>query len=97
MMANDWPNKHVCGIRRCPTNTLRHLPITDYLVELLDRPIPAEMRQMLPSGFTDLHGHDASLAELLGFRLLSMATEGSLGAITTVLDRVEGKAPQGGE
>jgi len=69
-------------------------PVTDYLIDQLDQPIPDTMKQKLPPVFVEVYGTDATFGQLLAFKLVTQGLKGDIQAAKEVLDRVEGKVKQ---
>lgn len=77
-----------------PGGRPKKLPITDYLLTQLEMPVPAAMKERLPSMFAELHGEGATFGQLLAFNAIAEAARGNLKALSTILERVEGKVSQ---
>jgi hypothetical protein len=77
-----------------PGGRPRKLPITDYIIGQLEKPIPAAMKAKLPAAFTEVYGDDASFGEMLAFKVIDQAAKGDIRAMNTVMERAEGKVKQ---
>jgi hypothetical protein len=77
-----------------PGGRPKKLPVTAYIVDQLEKPIPAAMRAKLPPMFRELYGDEATFGQMLAFTVISQAASGDMRAMTTVLDRAEGKVKQ---
>jgi hypothetical protein len=88
---NLAPHQFKPGESGNPGGRPKKLPITDYICEQLEKPIPAAMKDKLPPIFTAVYGDNATFGQMLAFKLLAEAAQGDVRAMNTVLDRVEGK------
>ncbi len=94
-VENLKPHQFKPGESGNPGGRPKKAPITDRLLVQLEKPLPARMKAKLPSLFADVYGEDATFTDLLALRLIEACTDGSLKALALILDRVEGKVPQG--
>jgi hypothetical protein len=91
---NLVPHQFKPGESGNPGGRPKKRPITDYIIEQLEKPIPAAMKEKLPSLFTDVCGEDATFGQMLAFKLVTKAAKGDMKAMNAVLDRAEGKVRQ---
>jgi hypothetical protein len=92
--ANIAAHKFKPGQSGNPGGRPKKQPITDYLIDQLDRPIPELMREKVPQIFVEVYGSNATFGQLLAFKLITQAVKGDMQAAKEVLDRVEGKVKQ---
>jgi hypothetical protein len=69
-------------------------PVTGYLKDQLDKPIPEKMKAKLPPIFVEVYGENATFGEMIAFKLVAMSAKGDIIALKELLDRVEGKVAQ---
>jgi Family of unknown function (DUF5681) len=93
-VENLVPHQFKPGESGNPGGRPKKLPITDYILYQLEKPVPASMKAKLPPTFTEVYGDNATFGEMLAFRLVADAANGNMKAIATVLDRAEGKVTQ---
>jgi hypothetical protein len=91
---NLAPHQFRPGQSGNPGGRPKKLPITDYIIEQLEKPIPAATRAKLPPIFTEVYGDKATFGEMLAFKVIAQAAKGNMTAMNTVMDRVEGKVRQ---
>jgi hypothetical protein len=77
-----------------PGGRPKKLPVTDYLREQLERPIPEAMREKLPPIFVEIYGPEATFGQMVAFKLIASSAKGDVFALKELLDRVEGKVTQ---
>jgi hypothetical protein len=78
-----------------PGGRPKKAPITDYLRDQLEAPIPEAMKAKLPPIFIEVYGTDATFGQMVAFKIIAQAAEGNMQAAGMLLDRTEGKVPQG--
>lgn len=93
-VENLKPHQFKPGESGNPGGRPKRLPITDRLLDQLEKPLPARMKASLPELFAEVYGADPTFTDLLAFRLIEASGKGNLKALALLLDRVEGKVPQ---
>jgi hypothetical protein len=88
------PHQFKPGQSGNPGGRPKKLPITDYVIWQLEKPIPAAMKEKLPPLFTEVCGEDATFGQMLAFKLVAEAAKGDMKAMNAILDRAEGKVRQ---
>lgn len=89
--ANIVPHQFKPGQSGNPGGRPKKQPITDYLIDQLDQPIPEAMKAKLPPIFVDVYGTEATFGQVLAFKLITQGLRGDMQAAKEILDRVEGK------
>ena len=90
-VANIVPHQFKPGQSGNPGGRPKKQPITDYLIDQLDQPIPEAMKAKLPPIFVEVYGTDATFGQVLAFKLVAQGLKGDMQAAKEILDRVEGK------
>ena len=93
-VENLIPHQFKPGESGNPAGRPKRLPVTDFITEQLEKPIPATMRAQLPALFTEVYGENATFGQMLAYKVIAQAAKGDIQAMNTVLDRVEGKVRQ---
>jgi hypothetical protein len=93
-ISNLVPHQFKPGQSGNPGGRPKRQPITDYVIDQLDKPIPESMKAKLPEIFIEVYGKDATFGQMLAFQLIAQAVKGDMQAVKEVLDRVEGKVKQ---
>jgi len=89
--ANLVPHQFKPGQSGNPGGRPKKQPVTDYLIDQLDQPIPDTMKERLPQSFIEVYGCEATFGQLLAFKLVAQGLKGDMQAAKEILDRVEGK------
>jgi hypothetical protein len=92
--ANIVAHRFKPGQSGNPGGRPKKQPITDYLIDQLDQPIPETMKAKLPPIFVEVYGTEATFGQVLAFKLVSQGMKGDMQAAKEILDRVEGKVKQ---
>jgi hypothetical protein len=90
-VANIVPHQFRPGQSGNPGGRPKKQPITDYLIDQLDQPIPEAMKAKLPPIFVEVYGTEATFGQVLAFKLVAQGLKGDMQAAKEILDRVEGK------
>jgi hypothetical protein len=90
-VANIVPHQFKPGQSGNPGGRPKKQPITDYLIDQLDQPIPEVMKVKLPPIFVEVYGTEATFGQVLAFKLVAQGLKGDMQAAKEILDRVEGK------
>jgi len=93
-VSNLTPHQFKPGQSGNPGGRPKKPPITGYVLEQLDKPIPEAMRRNLPEIFVEIYGDTATFGQMIAFKLIAQAADGDMQAVNAVLDRVEGKVSQ---
>lgn len=89
--ANLVPHQFKPGQSGNPGGRPKKQPITDYLIDQLDQPVPEAMKAKLPPIFVEVYGTHATFGQVLAFQLVTQGLRGDMQAAKEILDRVEGK------
>lgn len=89
--ANIVPYQFKPGQSGNPGGRPRKQPITEYLIDQLDQPIPETMKTQLSPIFVEVYGTEATFGQVLAFKLVTQGLRGDMQAAREILDRVEGK------
>jgi hypothetical protein len=92
--ANVLAHRFKPGQSGNPGGRPKRQPITDYLIDQLDQPIPEAMKEKLPAIFVEVYGTEATFGQILAFKLVTQGLKGDMQAAKEILDRVEGKVKQ---
>lgn len=81
-----------------PSGRPKKQPVTDYLKEQLEGPIPQSMLDAMKPGarqvFFDVYGANPTFGQMIAFKLIAISARGDMMAIRELLERVEGKVAQ---
>jgi len=89
--ANVVPHQYKPGQSGNPGGSPKKQPVTDYLIDQLDQPLPDSMKEKLSPIFVEVYGTEATFGQLLAFKLVAQGLKGDMQAAKEILDRVEGK------
>jgi hypothetical protein len=93
-LNNLIPHQFKPGESGNPGGRPKKLPITDYIFDQLEKPIPAAMKAKLAPAFAEVFGENATVGEMLAFKLIAQAAKGNMQAMNTIMNRVEGRVSE---
>lgn len=81
-----------------PNGRPKKNPVSDYLKEQLEAPIPQSMMDAMKESarlvFCEIYGESPTFGQMIAFKTIQTAAKGDVFALKELLDRVEGKVAQ---